>query len=113
MLAAASAAQAASTLPNGSANGNHSGGYHQQQAQQQQQPQHAQQAQQSQQAQQAQHAQQQHMRVKLHCMMSQCQLLDRQSSAEQALATAKAAVQAASGYKDPGLIAAALQQLSR
>ena len=57
--------------------------------------------------------QQQHMQVKLQCMMSQCQLLDRQSSADQALASAKTAVQAASGFKTAELVTVALQQLSR
>lgn len=71
------------------------------------------QQQQQQQRKQLEGMQQQHMRVQLQCMMSQCQLHDRQSSAEQALASAKAAVQTASGCKNEQLVSAALQQLSR
>lgn len=58
--------------------------------------------------------QHQHMQVKLQCMKSECQLHGRQAeAADQALASAKAAVQTASGFQDSGLIAVALQQLSR
>ena len=58
--------------------------------------------------------QQQQQRVKLQCMVSECCVYTRQSgSSEQAMSSAKAAVRAATGLQDPGLIAAALQQLSR
>ena len=58
--------------------------------------------------------QQQHMQVKLQCMMSECHVHGRKTNGDdEALAAAKAAVQTASGFGDPQLIAIALQQLSR
>ncbi|KAL0025266.1 hypothetical protein WJX77_012112 [Trebouxia sp. C0004] len=58
--------------------------------------------------------QQQHMQVKLQCMMSECHVHGRKKNGDdEALAAAKAAVQTASGFRDPQLIAIALQQLSR
>ncbi|KAL3133073.1 hypothetical protein ABBQ38_006975 [Trebouxia sp. C0009 RCD-2024] len=70
-----------------------------------------QQRQQQQQQQQQRHHQQQ---VQLQCMRSECHLHTRQGgSHEQAMSCAKAAVRAASGFCDPELTAAALQQLSR
>ena len=58
--------------------------------------------------------QQQQQQVKLQCMVSECCLYTRQTgSNEQAMSSAKAAVRAATGLQDPGLTAAALQQLSR
>ena len=58
--------------------------------------------------------QQQQQQVKLQCMRSECHLHARQSgSLEQATSCAKAAVRAASGFRDPELTAVALQQLSR
>ena len=68
-----------------------------------------------QQPQQQQHDQQNKV-VKLHCMMSECQLHIRRSqdrSSEQAMSSAKDAVQTASGCQDSELIAVALQQISR
>lgn len=58
--------------------------------------------------------QQQHMQVKLQCMMSECHVHGRKKNGDdEALAAAKAAVQAASGFRDSQLICIALQQLSR
>lgn len=100
MLAATSASFPHSALLNGTNNDNYVDAMSQQQ--------------QATQARHVQHAKQlQVVKVQLHCMMSQCQLQDRQSVAEQALATAKTAAQTASGFKDTELVAASLQQLSR
>lgn len=99
MLSATSAPTIQSALPNSTDNSNHIDAMFQQQ--------------QATQAPRAQHAKrQQHMKVQLRCMISQCQLQGRQSTAEQALGMAKTAVQTASGVKDTYLIAASLQQLS-
>ncbi len=62
---------------------------------------------------QQQQQQQQHMQVKLQCMMSECHVHGRKLNGDdEALSAAKAAVQAASGFRDSQLIAIALQQLS-
>ena len=70
-----------------------------------------------QQRQKQQQQQQQQQQVQLQCMMSECCLHKRKQSSKEdkkeALSSAKAAVQTASGLHDPELIAAALQQLSR
>ena len=100
MLSAAHKSQHHSPLPSGTGEGDHAGARHVVEQQQQE-------------RQQLEEMQRQHMRVKLHCMMSQCQLQDRRSSAEQALASAKVAVQTASACKAPQHVSAALQQLSR
>ena len=75
----------------------------------------SQQQQQQQQQQHQQQQQQQHQQVKLHCMMSECQLHsgNARGGSEQALSCAKTAVQAAAGVHEPELTAVALQQLSR
>ena len=58
--------------------------------------------------------QQQHMQVKLWCMMSECHVYGRRRNGDdEALSAAKVAVQTASGFRAPQLIAIALQQLSR
>ncbi len=84
----------------------HANGFVHEQDQQRQQQQHEEEQQLQQ--------RQQHMQAKLQCMISECQLHGRQAGGgNQALSSAKAAVQTASGFRNPELIAVALQQLSR